>query len=194
MLHDQLVTPVKGSVRIYDVEKPEVDVWRDDNVICNTVRYLVARLLANPQEPEFGIWGLALGVGGVNGVGGWSANAQPDPVPTITSLVGEIKRKQLTSYNYVDSNGNPTTTPTNVVVFQTVINASQDGLTNVSIREMGLLGGGTTVGGDTAMTTAPYFDPTNPTTNSTVLCNYVTVPSFIFPPGVNFAVDWQIQV
>ncbi len=184
---------VRGEVTLFDFHRPETVFYHRKNVIVNGVSYLFARLLSNPLEPLAGIWGLAVGAGGT-GTNGWSATQQPDPVATVTQMVSEIKRKPLFSTNYLDASGNPTTALTTTVNFITMLNATTDGI-SVPIREMGLLGGGTTApanGGPTNMLTAPYFDPTNPQLNTVLLVNYITLPSFILPPNVSLGIGWTL--
>lgn len=184
---------LKGEVRIFDADAPERVFFQKKNIIVNGVSYLFGRLLANSAEPLAGVWGLAVGQGG-SGTNGWSANAQPDPTATQTSMVSEIKRKQLTSATYLDANGNPTATMTNTIQFLTILNATTDGI-SVAIREMGLIGGGTTLeanGGPTDMLTAPYFNPASPAYNSVLLINYLTLPPFILPPSINMGVGWNL--
>jgi hypothetical protein len=185
---------IKGKLRIYAMARPEVTLYERKNVICEGVSYLAARIFANSVDPVAGVWGLAVGAGG-QGTNGWSPTTQPDPLPTQIAMVSEIKRKQLAQVQFLDVNENPTTTLTTLVNFSTVLNATTDDI-SIPIREMGLIGGGTTLtanGGPTNMLTAPYFNPTNPVANSITLVNYLTVPSFILPAGIDMGIDWEIQ-
>ena len=185
---------IKGRVTIYEHDRPENVLYQRQNVICAGISYLFARLLTNSADPVAGVWGLALGSGGVN-VAGWSASEQPDPTAVQTAMVAEIKRKAITNTTYIDGNGNPTTALTTKVEFTTIFNATSDNVT-LPIREMGLIGGGTTLaanGGPTAMLTAPYFSPTAPEANSIVLVNYITTPPLILPASVNLAFAWQLS-
>lgn len=187
------LNPIWGEVSIVNVDTGEV-LLKKKNVIVNGVSWLFARMFLNPAEPLAGVWGLSVGQGGT-GNNGWSSNQQPAPVSTVTQMVSELKRKQLNSATFVDGSGNPTTTLTTSVKFTTLLNATTDGITT-PIREMGLIGGGTTLqanGGPTNMLTAPYFDPTNPLANTVLLINYFTLPPFILPPGVNMAIVWQLN-
>jgi hypothetical protein len=194
---------MRGEVTIFDFDRPERIFLQKKNVICNSVSFLAARLFASPAEPLAGIWGLALGQGGTSG-SGWSSIAQPDPTVTTMAMVSEIKRKALYSTKFVTSGGvdgdgntiwNVSSTPTSNVQFSTLINATTDAIT-MPIREMGLIGGGTTVGtgSPTNMLTAPYFDPSAPVNNSVVLVNYVTLPPFIAPPSVSLGISWVLTL
>jgi hypothetical protein len=186
---------LKGAVRVYPLASPKETIYQRKNVIVQGVSFLFAQLLSNSAGPVAGVWGLAVGAGGSSGSGGWSPTTQPDPTATQIAMVSEIKRKQLQQVQYLDTNANPTTTITTLVNFQTVLNATTDNITT-PIREMGLIGGGTTLvgaGGPTNMLTAPYFNPTAPVANSITLINYITTPSFILPAGIDMGVDWEIQ-
>lgn len=185
---------MKGEVTIFPLGHRDRPVYHRKNVICNTSSFLFARLMSNSAEPVAGVWGLALGAGG--SAPAWSASVQPDPTATQTTMVSEIKRKQLQQVQYLDSNGNPTTTLTTSISLLTVLNSTTDGI-SLAIREMGLIGGGTTTvadGGPTNMLTAPYFDPTNPQANSVILINYITTPPFLLPQGVDMGVEWVLAL
>ena len=190
-----LPASLKGKVRIYELDRPTETLFQRDNVIVQGVSYLFARLLANSTDPVAGIWGLALGSGAVN-TAGWSASSQPDPTATQTAMVAEIKRKALSQVRYIGSDGNPTTTLTTKVSFQTVINATTDAIT-IPIREMGLIGGGTTLtanGGPTNMLTGNYFDPAAPVANAVYLINYITIPPLVLPASINIGIDWLLSL
>lgn len=198
MFNERVPMTMKGEVSIFPMADPEDIRFHRTNVIVNGVSFLFARLFTNSAEPVAGVWGLAVGAGGT-GATGWSASQQPDPTALQTAMVSEIKRKQLSQVQYLDApapaSGNPTTTLTTRVSFLTVLNATDDNIT-VPIREMGLIGGGTTApasGGPTNMLTAPYFDPANPLANTVTLINYITQPSFILPDGVDMGILWKLQ-
>jgi hypothetical protein len=185
---------LRGDVTIFEVESGKV-LHEDHNIVVNSTRPLFARLLTMNTEPLSGVWGLALGAGGT-GANGWSANTQPDPTATQLGMVSEIKRKQVSQVNYLDSNDNPTNAITNSVGFLTTLNATTDNIT-LPIREMGLIGGGTTnvsAGGPTNMLTAPYWDPAVANPNSVTLLTYLTTPPFILPPQISVGIRWQLQL
>jgi hypothetical protein len=102
-------------------------------------------------------------------------------------MVDEIKRKQLAQVQFVDSQGNPTSALTNVVSFLTVLNDTTDNITS-PIREMGLIGGLTSPNA----LTATYLDPSAPAAGTLVLINYVTLPPFLLPSGVDMGVKWTL--
>lgn len=215
-LVEHVETPlVKGHIRVIRADNKKV-IYEDDNIIVNVVKFLFARLMANTLpgagsanagpvllgqtvtpfgDPLYGVWGLALGSGDPS----WSPDTQPVETATQTALVTQILRKQLSSVNYVDVNLNPTNQYTNMVDFQTTVNATTDNLNQKSIREMGLIGGGTLGSNppstDTNMLTAPYWNPAaNPPgpANSVVLINYKTLPPLILPPEVNMIFSWVL--
>lgn len=182
-----------GHIKIYDAERRDRVFYEAKNLIVNSSAFLFSRMLLNSLEPSFGVWGLAIGAGG-SGQNGWSATQQPDPVVTNNAMVSEILRKQFSSSTFLDANGNPTSAITTTIQVQTILNATTDNITQ-PIREMGLIGGGTTsaaAGGPTNMQTAPYFDPNNPIANSIILLNYKTLPSFSLPPNISVAIDWSL--
>jgi len=206
---------VKGRLRIFPEGHPEKPLYDEGNIIVNTIRFLFARLLGNTLpgagsanngpvplgqlttphgDPLYGIWGLALGSGDPS----WSPDTQPVETALQTALIAQILRKQLSLVNFVDpATLNPVSYYTNLVDFQTTVNATTDNLNQVGIRELGLIGGGalgaTPPGTDTNMLTAPYWNPL-PTppgpANSVILCNYKTLPPLILPPGVNIIFSW----
>jgi hypothetical protein len=185
---------LRGQVQAFEAIAPEQVYFHRKNIICNGVSYLFGRLMSNPTSLISGVWGLAIGAGGT-GNDGWSASTQPDPSATDFELISEIKRKQLSTFYYMDDSGNPTSSMTTRMAFQTILNATTDGI-EVPIREMGLIGGGTTdttKGGPTNMLTAPYLDLSAPTENTVVLINRITCPPFILPPDINMAIRWTIQ-
>ena len=197
----------KGHIRAIRQDNGQV-IWEAENVITNTTKWLFARLAANiipgdaappytqGHEVLYGIWGLALGTGSPS----WAPETQPVETPTQTALITEVKRKPLSQVQYVDSNFNPLPGFSLQVDFQTVVNATTDGLTGVGIREMGLISGGTVLGSTpTNMLTAPYFNPADtsldggPNVNSVVLVNYKTLPPLILPSGVNIIFSWILS-
>lgn len=184
----------KGDVRIFPMSDPDHTLFERKNVIVNTVSYLFSALFMSNTSQVASAWGLAIGAGGTS-VNGWSPDSQPDPTAAQTSMVSEIKRKPFAQVQYIDpTSGNPTSQMTTKVRFLTIFNAATDNIT-VPIREMGLIGGGTTstsAGGPTNMLTAPYFDPNNPNPNSVILINYVTQASFLVPQE-DVGVTWNLQ-
>jgi hypothetical protein len=210
--HEDLTTyQPKANINVFREDTGEV-LFRGHNVIVNVSKWLFARLMANvipnapnppytlgqvtvPTEyadPQYGIWGLALGAGDPS----WAPETQPDPSPTQTALIAEFLRVPLSRVNFVDSNNNPLATLSTMVQFQITVNATTNNITQ-PIREMGLIGGGTiSTSPVTNMMTAPYFNPAaNPPgpANSVVLINYKTLPPLLLPPGVNIIFSWVLS-
>lgn len=176
-----------GHIRIIREDTGEV-VFEDKNVIVNTVKSLFARLMANSAEPLFGVWGLAIGAGSPT----WADNAQPEAGVDQTALFNQILRKKCSFVRFVDNDLNPVQGYSEIVDFQTVLNATLDNIV-VPIREMGLIGGGTHGTPDTNMAQAPYWDPTVRSAESVTLINYKTMPPLALPPSVNFIVSWILR-
>ena len=192
-MHEHMDNIIKGHIRVYEQTNPKNVIFEEDNVICTNTKYLFARMMAasasNPSVwPGFGVWGLAVGAGGPD----WPINTQPDATSTQQSIVSPILRKRLSSVNYVDpalniivNNGY-----SNIVDFQTILNATSDNI-GTPIREIGLIAGGV---GSTDMVNAPFFDSTNQTTVNTIdsvtLVNYKTLPPLKLPDGISFVWSW----
>jgi hypothetical protein len=212
---DQVPSPIlSGRIRIAREDTGEI-VYEEKNIIVNVSKYLFARLMANSVpgsnantgpiplgstttpfgDPLYGVWGLAIGSGDPS----WSPDTQPVETAVQTALITQILRKQLSSVQYVDVNLNPLAYYSNIVGFQTTVNATTDNINQVAIREMGLIGGGSLgaapPGTDTNMLTAPYWNPAlqppGPA-NSVILVNYKTLPPLILPPEVNFIFGWYL--
>lgn len=199
------------NIRVIREDTGEV-LYTAHNTIVNTVKWLFSRLMANVNptdpnppyllghEPLYSVWGLALGAGSPT----WAPETQPQETPVQTALIQEFIRKPLSSINFVnpDNNGGWTSVNTlsTYVDFQCVVNATTDNITQ-SIREMGLIGGGTNSSSPvTNMQTAAYFTG-NPSSyasvtaaqNTVTLINYKTLPPLLLPPGVNIIFSWVLS-
>jgi hypothetical protein len=200
------------NIRIMREDNGEV-VYSAHNVIVNNVKWLFARLMANANptdpsvpyplghEPLYSVWGLALGAGSPT----WAPETQPQETPVQTALIQEFLRKPLSRINFVqpDNSGGWTSinTLSTYVDFECVVNATTDNITQ-SIREMGLIGGGS-VSQATNMQnaqTAPYFTGNisnyanvAAAQNTVNLINYKTLPPLLLPPGVNIIFSWVLS-
>lgn len=204
-LADSGKNPIRlsGQLRVYRKDDPSVVLFDDHNVIVNTVKGLFARLMANtlPTNDNVGVphqlghdclysvWGLSLGTGDM----AWSAETQPAPTPVQSALVNQVIRKALYRVSFVDSGFNPVQTFSNRVSFQTEVNATTDGIENIAIREMGLIGGGS-VAAQTNMLTAPFWDPASPAVDTVTLINYITTPPLILPPSISIIFNWILSL
>lgn len=190
---------LRGHIKIYEAENPDNVLYEEHNVIVNIVKILFSRLMANSVEPQYGIWGLAIGSGNPS----WGSNP-PAETPTQTALVNETKRKKATLIRFLD----PTSLApissgfSSVVEVQTLFNATTDNITQ-PIQEMGLIGGGT-VTPLTNMSTASYWnlaatsgggfvDTTAADANSVILINYKTLAPLTLPAGLSIIIAWQLQ-
>ena len=202
-MRDNITLPRKGHVRIFEAGNPENLFYSEKNVICNTVKGLFSRMMANvvpgdaavPYElghdALYGVWGLALGAGDPT----WAPETQPVEQPTQQALITPFLRKQLSAVQFVDSNLNPLNTYSNLVDFQTTINSTTDNITQ-NIRELGLIGGGSVsanAGQGTNMLTAPYWNPSAPVADSVILINYKTLPPLPLPAGINLIFSWVLS-
>lgn len=188
--------PMKGHIKIFEESHPENVFFEDSNIIVNTVKSLFARLMAANGEPLFGVWGLVIGAGHAS----WTdPTTQPDGTAVQTALYDEIRRKKCSYIRFLDNaqNRNPLAAEdfSETVDFQTILNATTDNITR-PIREMGLIGGGSSAAvTNMASNATPYWDPLlvpkNP--NSTTLINYKTLPALELPPGINFIVSWVLE-
>lgn len=184
---------LEGYIRLYEAGNPNNILFEQKNTICNGVKWLFARLMAGSAEPLFGVWGLAVGQGDLN----WPEETQVVATANDWRLRSELLRKRCTA-RFVDTNLNPVAAgvTTRWVDFQTPINATSDGLVVngvvVPLREMGLIGGGSS-SPQTVMTTAPYFDPSNPSSDSVILVNYKTHGPLKLPDGIDLILSWIIK-
>lgn len=198
------------NIRLTREDTGEV-IYTAHNVIVNNVKWLFARLMANANptdpsvpytlghEPLYSVWGLALGAGSPT----WAPETQPQETPVQTALIQEFLRKPLSRISFVQPDNNGGWTPINTIStyvdFECVVNATTDNITQ-SIREMGLIGGGTnSVSPATNMQTAGYFtgnvsNYANVTAaqNTVTLINYKTLPPLLLPPGINVIFSWVL--
>jgi hypothetical protein len=196
MIKEHMNFDLHGHIRVFEEANPSNILYEADNVIVNGVKYLFARMLgdlgrgdSSIDKPKYGVWGLAVGAGGT-GID-WPPTNQPDALPTQTGLLSPILRKRLSFVRYVDSNLNPITGYSNIIDFQTILNATTDNI-STPIRELGLIAGGS-VNANTDMgnPSTPFFDPTSPNVvDSAVLVNYKTLPPLSLPAGINFCFSW----
>lgn len=185
--------PMKGHITIFEEAHPEHVLFEEHNIIVNTVKSLFARLMAASTEPRFGVWGLAIGAGHAS----WTdPSAQPDATAVQTALFDEIRRKKCSAIRFLNNATDRTPLAagqfSETVDFQTILNATTDNITR-SIREMGLLGGGSSAQGtDMSNPSTLWWDPATKDPNSTTLINYKTLPALDLPPGINFVCSWVL--
>ena len=208
-----------SNIHVYREDTGET-IYKGHNIITDISRWLFAQLAAltapislSPPQDEpvsipavpvaWGVWGLALGAGSP----AWGITPPPETASQF-ELFQPVARVQLSRVNFVtqDSQGNfnPVATLATSVDFQTTVNATQNGLQGIGIKEMGLIGGGTASmslpSAVVNMGNAPFFNG-NPASYATVaasqqtvvLLNYKTLPSLLLPPGVNVIFSWVFQ-
>lgn len=159
------------------------------NLVVRDASILVARLVKN--NAETGLHGaLCLAVG--TGDTGWNPMAPPAPTKTQRALFAELTRKVFTSSNFVDSLGNPTAIPTNVVDFVTTFTESE---AVGPLVEMALLGGtistNMAVRNPVSPPNGPY-DPTVDLTTRETELNYLTFPVQNKPPSSTLTIVWRL--
>lgn len=160
------------------------------NVITLDFSILLARLLKNPIEPSHGIFALAMGTGDT----GWDLQAPPTETNTQRALYSEIERKGFVESNFIDSNGSPTSIPTNVIEFSTFFNSSE---AVGPLVEMGLVGGDLSDDLSTLNPISPangVYDDTVDVRNFDMLCNYLTFPVINKPSSATLRITWRITL
>jgi hypothetical protein len=185
-MKENMTIELHGHIKIFHKNDPSVVLFDDHNTIVVGVKSLFSRLMADSLEPAYGIWGLAIG----SGNSAWGDNPGA-ATGTEWQLENETKRKRRLVTRFLDTNMNPVVGFTDTVEVQTLYNATDDGITT-PIREMGLIGGGSTSGA-TNMLTAPYWDPSTKLANSVTLINYKKLPTFNMPSGIDLVFSWIIQ-
>lgn len=184
-------TICRGTLRVYQQSDPSAVLFEKKNVITTNTKFLFARLMSDfipSASPSYGVWGLAVGAGHPN----WPDTNYPSPEATQWNIITELKRKRLNTVRFVDADLNPLPSGqySNIVDFQTVLNATNDAI-ETPIRELALIGGGTT---GTDMLTAPFFNESTPSElDSVVMINYLTLPPLRLPDGINFIFSWILE-
>lgn len=189
---DRFPSIKKGEVffTLRDGKSGEIQEQRHyNNLVVRDASILVARLFKNNAETGLH-GGLCLAVG--TGDTGWNPMAPPAPTPTQRALFAELTRKVFTSSNFVDSLGNPTAIPTNVVDFVTTFTESE---AVGPLVEMGILGGtistNMSVRNPVTPPNGPY-DPTVDLTTKETLANYFTFKVQNKPATSTLTVVWRL--
>lgn len=166
------------------------------NVVTLDASILLARFLkgdgagiAHQSEPAFGVLALAIGTGDVS----WNPMNPPSATDSQRSLYNELSRKRISSTNFVDSVGSPSSVPTNVVDYTTVFSESE---AVGPLTEMGLLGGDV----DTVMSNRNPVLPPNGSRDVTVdltgkdaLVNYLTFAVINKPSTSTLSWTWRLS-
>lgn len=171
-------------------EDGRVETRHITNVITKDFSILVARLLKDPLEPRYGMFGLALGTGDV----GWDLQNPDAADNNQRSLYAEVGRKTFSSVVFVDGAGDPVAYPTNVIDFTTTFAESE---AVGALVEMGLVGGDTN---DNVAVTNPVtpangpYDATVDITGKDTLCNYLTFPVINKPATARLVLTWRLTL
>lgn len=158
------------------------------NVITKDLSLLIARLCKDPQEPNFGIKGLAVGTGHSS----WDLQNPPQALDTQRSLHNEIQRKKFSTTVFRDSDGNISPIPTKIVDFSTIFSGSE---AVGPLTEMGLIGGD--VSNDFTITNPVLpshgsYDDSVDVRGLDTLCNYLTFPVINKPNSAVLTLTWRI--
>jgi hypothetical protein len=189
---DQMTCIKKGEIfmTLRDGKTGVIQEQRNyDNLVVRDASILVARLFKNNAETGLhGGFCLAVGTGDT----GWNPMAPPAPTITQRALFAELTRKVFASSNFVDSLGNPTAIPTNVVDFVTTFTESE---AVGPIVEMGILSGTIStnmlIRNPVSPPNGPY-DPTVDLTTKETMANYRTFPVQNKPSTSTWTIVWRL--
>jgi hypothetical protein len=171
-----------------------IDEGHFKNIVTLDASILVARLMKTPSavpnvcEPNYGVFALAVGTGGV----GWDPLDPPAATNTQRSLWNELARKQCSSSDFIDSGGGISGIPTNVVDFTTTFSEAE---AVGALVEMGLLGGDVDSNMGVTNPILPpngIFDPTVDVVGSDALTNYKTFPVINKPANSTLSFIWRL--
>lgn len=189
---DRMSSIKKGEVFfiLRDGKTGEIQEQRHyKNLVVRDASILVARLFKNNAETGLH-GGLCLAVG--TGDTGWNPMAPPAATGTQRALFAELTRKVFASSNFVDSLGNPTAIPTNVVDFVTTFTESE---AVGPLVEMGILGGtistNMAVRNPVSPPNGPY-DPTVDLTTKETMANYFVFKVQNKPATSTLTITWRL--
>ncbi len=166
---------IKGEIRYTysDPENGESTCGSLKNIVTLDAGVLIARLMKDKSEPSYGIYALAVGTGSPS----WTNPLSPPPANVNQrSLWNEIARKTAASTQFIDSNGNISGIPTNVVDFNFSFGPGQ---AVGPLTEMGLIGGDVSSNLNERNPVTPpngIYDPNVDLVGKDTLCNYLTFP------------------
>jgi hypothetical protein len=191
--HQDSYVTRKGEIfyKMHDEETGELlEEGHIQNIITLDFSILLARLIKDSLDPSHGILALAVGTGDA----GWDLQNPPASTNTQRSLYAEISRKGFSQTSFIDSSGNESVIPTNIVQFTTFFTSSE---AVGPLVEMGLVGGD--ISDD--LSTLDPITPANGTYDATVdvqskdlLCNYLTFPVINKPSSATFTLSWRITL
>lgn len=138
------------------------------NLIVNKASQFMAKRMRPGTTWGSGIQYLEVGTG----VGTGSQQSPQSESVTQTALRQPLKRNAITSWTYLDTNGNPTGSETNIIQLTTTFSETE---ANGAIVEMGLFGGDATT-----------------TNGSGYMFNYKTFPVWNKQSGMKLTVVWKL--
>lgn len=138
------------------------------NLIVNRASLLMAKRMRPGTTWGSGIQYLELGTG----VGTGTTQEPQGENVNQTTLRRSLIRKEITIWTYLDANGNPTSTETNVLQLSTTFTGNEG---NGALVEMGLFGGDATIDQGTGY-----------------MFNYKTFPVWNKQAGMNLTIVWRV--
>lgn len=191
------ISTIKGHIyiKLENTSTNQVHMESFPNVIVKDAGILIARLLASTavahqSEPGFGIWGLAVGTGDI----GWDPKAPPAATNSQRSLWNELGRKKISSIDFIDSDGDISGVPTNVIDFTTVFSESE---VVGPLMEMALIGGDNDTDASVRNPVLPpngAYDPTVNMVGKDCLINYKTFRMKYKEPTDRLTITWRITI
>lgn len=192
-MYQEKLPSLQGEVFVREIDPGTGDtrnMWSKKNLIVLDSSLLIAALLKDNQEPNFGINMLAVGTGATGAI------LNPDaPLSTQRRLNNELARKSFSEITFRDSSGGAVSYRTSVVDFTCVFSQSEAvGPWN----EMALM---STISGSSGVTNpnpnfsgagGETYDPTVDTSLYDTLVNYLTFSVMSKPNNAIMAITWRI--
>lgn len=112
-----------------------VDLFDFQNKVTAMAGIVLARLVKDNREADlYGAQYLALG----QGDSGWDPQNPPDPSGEETRLESEVIRKEFSSREFIDIDGNVSVAPTNTIDLTAIFGSGE---AVAPLMEMGIIGG-----------------------------------------------------
>lgn len=174
-------------IEMHDAQTGELIFHTEEkNVVTLDAGIQAARLFKDNQEPNFGMYMLAVGTGATGAV------LSPDaPDPRQRKLNAEIARKAFASTTFRTSTGVAVAYPTHILDLTTTYAASE---AVGPLNEMGLL---SPISANPLVLNPnpnnfPTYDDTLDITNYDVLCNYLTFGVITKPNTATITFTWRL--
>ncbi len=166
-----------------------------ENKVTYDASILLARLIKGAgtstihvSEPNFGVFALAVGTGDV----GWTSSNPPSATKTQRSLYNEISRKTISSSSFINTLGQVSSVPTNVIDLTATFSESE---AVGALAEMGLIGGDNSSNMAVRNPVLPAngsYDASVSLIGKDTLVNYLTFPVFTKPSGATISYTWRL--